>query len=382
MNGLSIKPSKILLYLIFVWMMPQTVLSQQQWKLQMGSSSGYEYNVFNVHPSQGYIVDGVSESALQSGYFQHVLLGASYKLKRKKHQLFIQTIGQMDYFPLLPIVNLYRPTISLSYRYKYSKFQQWSFKSSYGAYITNRVENQDEVLRPPRSYQRVQLRLNYELKPFRGNISRLEAHWRHHRYNTEEMRLFYYRSFGLKASMEQSIFKNKTFRHSLALESEVVQRMYTDIEFDSIEDEENMEERLWRYAQFRSFYSFTKKRFLKTSVGVDRTTRLDIIQERFGYTQNQCFVKMRVDNKKMNYQCRISAAHRVYHDLMAAREIDEPLVHNYFRGYFKATRTWNKKLDVYLKIQGVHRTRNYSEVATSFLAYTNGVVRLGIVYRW
>ena len=58
--------------IVFLWVLPLIALAQSPLSFEIGTRSGYEYNVFNAHPSRVLISEeGDTTSSVRSGFFQH-----------------------------------------------------------------------------------------------------------------------------------------------------------------------------------------------------------------------------------------------------------------------------------------------------------------------
>lgn len=357
-----------------------SISGQSNFDLRIGSRAGYEYNVFNVNADKVIENNGTSVRALKSAYFQNVNLYTSWKIKSKHHEFGLNGDWSKDYFPQLNVANLLQSNIGIRYKLKMHKRHSLSINGKLKKYETNRPEDDTEVLRPPRAYNRLQYSIRYNLKLFSKSKIYIQATARDNQYITDSNREFYYNSLKYTFSYEQKLYSSKKISHSWNTRAGYETRFYNDIEYDELSDEESIEEREWRYYSFSTEYELKIKKKFKLVTGASAIMREDLIQNRFGYRQLQPYIKLGIDRNKINVSMKGSVARREFQTLKANASTDIPLIHNYIRGSLSIKYKVSKKLHFDLKARVVSRSRNLPFEATSFLAYDNALISLGVKY--
>ena len=365
--------------LLLIWF-GQDLFCQTDFDLNVESNSGYEYNVFNAHPSETFTQNGTKENALQSGYFQNIRITSSWGLKTKYHYMSVRGEFKKDYFPLLKVANQYRPNARLKYTFKPSEDQYLTIYGRYNKYETNRPENEEEVLLLPRAYDRYQVLAKYNIELPLNRVVYAQVNWRYNDYATVATRDFYYKSINARLSIEQSLFKNKRESHALQVQFEYGIRNYYD--FDFSKEKEAFRERKWLYYIIESEYEWKVKKRMKMILGLSAVKRMDVYQERFGYTQFRPYVELEFKHKRFEFDVISSFTRGVYQSIKAEKGSDVMLKHNYLRA--RMTITWKpiKRTEFIFRTSLISRRRNLPESASSFLSYDNAILSLGMNYKF
>ena len=368
------KISSLLCVHILLW---NTSQAQFKVRLNIGSSSAYEYNVFNANPSRQRLQNGQVVNPLQSGYFQRMEGQFQLSKKGQYQTLALDVSAQYDYFPNLEVANVLRPNLKLNYRLHPSKNHRFSVTARRMEYRTNRPEDDTEVLRPPRSYTRTQVNTKYQWKLGNRNTSYVDISWRQQEYDTPENRTFFYHAWSGLISSEQVLYKSKQHKHKLQMKASYSQRRYWDEELDD-EDLVEEEERDWRYMEASLAYSWRHKKGLNIRLGMEWNQRQDLIQDRFGYQQFESNLQIGVRKKKVEWTMKASFAERRYQTLTINSTSNDLLIHYYVRTGMEVKWKIKKKTALYIGVRGIHRRRNSNENARIFLDYDNVITRLGI----
>ncbi len=376
---MKMKQMKIIHLIVLVFLF-EGLAGQRYFNLSAETSTGYEYNVFNANVNKVIIIDEVAESALKSGYFQNVNLASSWKIKSKHHEFRLKGNIEKDFFSELKIADLTRSSISAQYKWKLNKANSFSIAGRWNSYMTNRPEDDTEVLSPPRAYERSQLSVKYNIKPIASSNIYLQATVLRNDYRTNEDRTFYYNGLKSTISIRQRLFNSSKHSHYWSLKADYSKRSYLDTTYDDLEDEEIIKEREWKYYRLSSEYDWNIKKKLKMTIGMNATERQDILQDRFGYRQYQPFLEFTIYRKRLDVSFKGSVARREYHTLKASRDSDVALRHDYFRGSLKVKYSISKNFHLILNSRVVRRSRNMPEGAASFLSYDNAIVSLGVRY--
>ncbi|MEM9548276.1 MAG: hypothetical protein AAGA77_20000 [Bacteroidota bacterium] len=353
-------------------------MAQSNFNLNLSSSTGFEYNVFNANEEQIIIRDGIEEPALQRGYFQRIRIASGWSIKSKHHTLKINGAWQQDYFPELKVANLTRPSARVRYTLKINKRHSFSLTARYRGYQTNRPEDDTEVLRPPRAYNRYETIGKYVWKPFKGTTMDFQGGIVKQMYKTDELRTFFYDAWESGLGLNQRLFKGKRHSHSLEVRGEYAVRHYFDAVVNPDTDDETIREREWRYIRLTGNYSWSFRKRLKVSIGATADERQDMLQNRFGYRQYQSFIKIALKSKKFDFSVRGSAARRDYHTLRANSESVVLLRHDYLRANLNFAWKISKRFHIIGRASAIRRIRNLPEGARSFLSYDNALVSLGL----
>lgn len=351
---------------------------QRSLEMKLESRRGYEYNVFNANENKIIVRDGEDISALQSGYFQHLGLSLYGKIKSNKHMVKLGGTLRKDIFSHLKIANLFRPNARIKYSYKAHKNHVVTFEARYRQFRTNRLENGDEVLRPPRAFSRLQFSLKYKFKISKRNTTTWIVDGRKNDYFTDQYRSFYYRSWGSRLSITQRLKKSNTTIHALHLEGGLHVRYYDDISFDEEEEVVGHELREWHYIHVSGAYKVELQKRWKCSFGVNGTRRKDLLQDKYGYNEYQPFFDVDFRTKGVKVSFRTSRSIRKYGALKARADMDFALEHKYWRASLDISMKVSQQLTVVFRSTGVSRRRNYEEGAKSFMSYDNAVVSLGV----
>ena len=369
-----------ILIILPVLFMGFNALGQSGFDLSVESRGGYEYNVFNANENRTINRGDEVVLALQSGYFQHFNVSSGLKLEGKYHKLQLDASLKYDYFPELREATLMRPKIGLKYTFKFNKAHSLAFGGNYNMYNTNRPADDTEVLLAPRSYKRLKYNAKYTLKLFKGNQLYVKAERIQNDYRTAENRIFIYKANELTASLSQRLFNSKKQSHSIGVKFRHAVRFYEDVTFFEDSEEEIEREREWQYFVLTGEYSWRMKKKFKLTLGFIGTERRDIIQDRFGYRNYQPYLKFSIKRKRVELSLKTSVARRDYFTLKANTSTDELLRHEYLRAALNLNLRLSKKLLLSIKGSGIRRIRNFPEGATSFLAYDNAVVSIGLKY--
>ena len=357
------------------------LVGQSKMKLHFSTLSGYEHNVFNANRNTVVVLDDGVDLALRSGYYQKVKFYHVLSFKKNNHDLNVSSTLQHDYFPILSEASLFRPSIKARYSLTLKKKHKLSLSSRFNRYITNRPEDQEEVINPPRAYHRRQYWLRYQVKYKPRSSFYIEGNIRNNKYLTEEDRTFWYESTGISTGVSHRMKKGK--KQSQFLESKLSfnRREYTDIQFDFESDKEVEKLREWSYLLFNSYYTLERKKLYKLSIGMQFIQRNDIIQNRFGYNQYQFLLRYDCNYKKVMISFKGSLAHRQYHSIKARKGEDNLLIHNYIRSNIGFTYKVENNIDIVANLNWISRQRNFSNGAVSFLSYNNANINFGIKYK-
>ena len=365
---------------VFLLMLNISAFCQSDFRLNLESRSGYEYNVFNANNTVTLVDEGDSIPAVQSSNYQHFSGSASLNFKSKYHRLQIDGRLWYDYYPELKVANLIRPKAGIKYTLKASKKHSFSLEGNYNAYRTNRPADDTEVLLPPRSYERLRANAKYALKPFKGNQIYFKAEGIRNDYQTQDDRIFNYNALEYTGSLSRRIYYSKRQSHTVGFKAIYTKRLYEDIRFIEDTDEVTERDREWIYTRYIIDYTWRWQKKYKLVFGFSKTDRRDILQDRFGYTNYQPYMRFSIKGKRIKLSMRASVARRDYLTLRANSNSSELLQHEYLRAGMNAQVKLSERLSLTIKASGIRRFRNFSEGATSFLAYDNFNVSMGLKY--
>jgi len=372
---------KRIINLIAVMLFGQLAISQSKIALDIVTRSGYEYNVFNANASNMIFNGDVGERALKSGFFQYMGAGISWKIKSAHHEVSLNGKLRMEYFPKLPVANLFRPNLKLKYVLKANENHFLTLEGGYSKYRTNRIEDDTELLKPPRAYDRSSLLAKYNVNLFKGNKIYIQGKLIKTDYITEKSRVFYYQEYLLTMSIDQRLYNSKRQSHKLGIKANYSDRFYFDSTYEEDLDKEIIKERHWNYFSVSGEYTWNYKKKFKMTFGMNALERKDILQDKFGYRQYQPFVKISMKRKKIKLSFKSSAARRTYHTLEAFSNSGQPLTHEYLRASGAIELKLSKKVKITCKASAVKRIRNFPEGAKSYLSYDNAVVSLGLKFK-
>ncbi|MDF1696154.1 MAG: hypothetical protein P1U56_09995 [Saprospiraceae bacterium] len=368
--------------LLFLFMLfSSEFYGQQFFTLDFGTRNGYEHNVFNGNESRRLIQDGDTISSIQSGYFYSLSAMVNWKIKSERQELQLMGKWGKDYFPRLNEADLIRPQARIKYVLKMHKRHTVYASAQHSQYLTNRPEDDTEVLRPPRAYKKNTVDLKYSLKPFQGNRMSFETGYVQKLYQTDDTREFHYHGMNYEFSMSQRIKKSKRWSHYFKVDATYSIRNYEDITFvnDSEEDIERFRD--WRYSSLTGTYEVKYRKQFKWVLGARVLDRRDVLQNRFSYFQYQPFSRILIKSKNVEYSMKASVVHRVYDTLKAQTNLTTPLKHIYFRMSASLNVQFNERIRMLSRISWVKRTRNLEEGARSFLGYENLLASIGLNFR-
>ncbi len=379
--------------IVIFFCIPLLTKAQSPFQIDVETRSGYEYNVFNANKNKILVSEeGDSTLALQSGFFQHFNLSAKWKKKIKKNQLSFKARTRYDYFPELSAANLFRPEVSFGYSYKLNRKSSLFFKSRYLLYKTNRIPDDTEVISVPVGYQRLNADLGFKFKPIKNNKSQIQFSVLEKQYAEREESGLKYGAFGINFQTKQRFKRKRKPSNYLALELDFQRRNYLrtifgeEPEEDEMEDEEfemdSTSQRVWQYHTAKLEYTYGYSKAVKIRTGLALQQRLDILDKKFGYNQWQPFVKLEIEKGRLNFNWKVEGVFRSFSNLKATKSGNELLKHRYLRTSLSVNYAVSKHLDFTVRGNLRKRWRNFSDGATSFLPYTNGMISAGVKYRF
>ncbi|MEL6968964.1 MAG: hypothetical protein AAFO02_02245 [Bacteroidota bacterium] len=371
-------------------LLPVWLVAQGNIEFQAELGSGYEYNPFNAGPNQTMLSeDSTLVSALQSGAFLYQDLRLGWAREGKKSDFSISARGLYDYFPSLRSANLVRPGADLSYEYEFQKDKSIYTRLRYRDYQTERGADPNEVLTIPTSYRTWEGAVGYAWRPAKDTWLEAEIHARNKQFaaiNTSQLR---YNRLGVRGEWKQRFRKKKKPSSYLITSIDINQRVYTqervfdeesEVEILDEEEDQVLEERLWRYQQLDVRYRFRKWGNVQLEAGLGGLNRSDVLQDRLGYRQARIFSKLRYSQGPWSLSWSTSYLYRPYTQFAAVTGEDETLLHTYWRNSILATYNLNDDWQVIMRSTTVKRWRNEAERAMNFRPYFNSMVRMGL--RW
>lgn len=384
---------------ILLFIGPFLLQAQNPIQVQVGTQSGYEYNVFNANPNRQVIsAEGDTLSALQSGFFQQLSIESKWRKKIKANQFDIKFRTRYDYLPTLQSANLLRPELSLGYTRKIKKKASIYWKGRYVGFQTNRIPDDTEVLAVPVGYRRLQTDIGWKFRLHKQNRSRIQSSLLEKRYTPGEDSGLKYVAVRLDLQSKQRIKKEGKASSYLILDADIQRRHYirTFMEFFDEEEEDLDEEdfdpdfseevreleRIWQYHTLSLAYQYDYAKSFSISSGVSFQQRLDRLDDQFGYLQWLSFVKISVEKGPLELAWKIEGIHRAFTHLGAIKGENELLRHQYLRTSVSLLYAISERCTLSLNANLRKRWRNRAERATTFLPYTNGMISLGIKYRF
>lgn len=380
--------------IIILVTLPLLTNAQNPLQVEIETRSGFEYNVFNANENRIILSEeGDSTSAVQSGFFQHFNLTTKWKKKIKKNQFSFKARTRYDYFLGLSTANVFRPELNLGYTYKFNRKSSLFFKSRYLLFKTNRLADEREVITIPPGYQRLGADLGYKFKPLKRNKSQIRLSVFEKRFAEGEESVLKYTAYGVNFRTSQRFKRKRKPSNYLAFEADVTRRNYFRTTFgeefdeDEIEEEEDFAEdqvtqRIWQYHTTQLEYTWGLSKTLKLRSGLAFQQRLDILDQKFGYTQWQPFVKLEVEKDRLKLAWRVDGVFRSFTHLKATKTGEDLLKHQYLRTSLTANYAITDQLDFTVRGNFRKRWRNFTTSATNFLPYTNGMISAGIKYRF
>lgn len=387
--------------IVILLVLPLVVSAQNPIQFQIGTRSGYEYNVFNANPNRLIVSEeGDSTSSVRSGFFQHFDVQANWKKKFDAHQLSAKVRTRYDYFPQVNAANLFRPELSLGYGYKFNKKTSLFLKTRYLKYQTNRIPDDTESLILPPAYQRLGADVGLKFKPRKNNKSQIRFSLLEKNYQSSETSSLKYNSLGVNFKSSQRIKRKGKPSNYISFELDFRRRNYMrtifgealdegfeeELDDEGLEDFEEVEDqiqrRIWQYHTAQVEYTFAQSKTLKVKTGLAFQQRLDLLDKKFGYHQWQPYVKLEMKKERLKFAWKVEGVLRSFSHLKAKSGSEDLLKHKYLRSTLSLDYAMTKNLDFTVRGNFRNRWRNFSNGATSFLPYTNGMISAGIKYRF
>ena len=356
------------------------ITAQERHRFEFGSQAGYEFNYFKS--PDALLVNGslLNENDLiaSSGYLD-VTFDYDYRYAWKANRLRIS---------MTPFARIFQENLADSY---------WNLKSSVKYDRTlgktlkllgevnfermNRegLDGAQDILVNPLGYTNYGTAIGMELKPYKGNKTKVEGFYNFKNFDAFGVRDLQFDEYGVRLATKH-VYRPGRYAHAFGFSGYLKKRKY---ETFNAENTPQNGQRNWNYAKVTLFYELPITPVFELKPQLTYYTRLDRLEDRSGFEQYGPGLRLRFDNDKTKVSAAVKYQIREYTAIQAPGGDDELLQYQYT----------DISLDVehQLPVKGLlftgtaysrfRETNTVDLAARSFRGYTNQYAGVGLTWK-
>ncbi|MEM1002760.1 MAG: hypothetical protein AAGH46_08930 [Bacteroidota bacterium] len=373
------------LCLIFVIHLTISKTFSQTWKANLGTESGYEYNILKNPRTLEFEEVLLDKSVLWNNSFYQDIDGyISYTRSFSLNKLRWNASSNNRLYSEFWDFNSYKFTTSLNYQFKPSKVNYFRWESDIEFQVREQdiINNEEAFLRTPLSYRRLIALTGVHFRIVKQNRTKIVLDYIFKDFDPTRTRDIKYHGFSVNLETK-NVFWSDHKLHQYGIEFGFQHRNYDERSLSN----SKITDRRWQYLSAGIFYEYPFTKEWRLNASVSYLGRKDKTPNgKAGYKQLTTYLTTMFKTDDWRLRLKIGYRYRDYDSLIADANLgplNETIQYNYLIGNLNLERRINRFLFLTIKGSLTDRTSNQTAESTiSFRSYNNAYFEAGLKLRW